>query len=150
MGRRIDTLRGNIYFDANCFVYNIDRVAPYNALLREVLMRANQGNCTIITSELTLMEVLVKHFKLGDDLLEEAFRDALQHTNEVSLIPVTIPILERAARIRASISIKTPDAIHAATGLIAGCTAFITNDTDFRRVAGLPVALIDELEPAMP
>ena len=150
MGRRIDTLRGNLYFDSNAFIYSADHVVPYDALLDEIWDRARQGLCAIVTSELTLMEVLVKPFKTNSAILENIFRELLQDSTETTLIPITIPILERAARIRSTISIKTPDAIHAATGLIAACTHFITNDNDFRRVAGLPVTLVSELESATP
>src|SRR5262249_16848275 len=135
-------------FDSNCFIYSVDFVAPYDALLGEIWDRARQGLCAIVTSELTLMETLVKPFKIADPTLEKTFRDSLQHSTEVSLIPITIPILEQAARIRSAISIKTPDAIHAATGLAAACTQFITNDTGFHRVSGLPVTLVSELESA--
>ena len=43
MGRRIDTLKGKIYFDSNCFIYGVDRVAPYDALLAEISEHARQG-----------------------------------------------------------------------------------------------------------
>ena len=63
---------------------------------------------------------------------------------EVSLIPATRDLWEDSARIRADTGLKTPDALHAATALRAGCALFVTNDTDFRRVDDLPVVL-DEL-----
>ena len=34
---------------------------------------------------------------------------------------------------------------HAATALRAGCALFVTNDTDFRRVEGLPIIVLDDL-----
>ncbi|MCY4640978.1 MAG: PIN domain-containing protein [Chloroflexi bacterium] len=37
------------------------------------------------------------------------------------------------------------DAAHAATALQAECALFVTNDTDFRRVDGLPVTILDDL-----
>ena len=52
---------------------------------------------------------------------------------------------EDAARIRAQTGLATPDALHAATALSVDCTLFVTNDTDFRRVQGLPVAVLDDL-----
>ena len=36
------------------------------------------------------------------------------------------------------------DALHAATALAAGCSLFVTNDTDFRRVPGLPAVILDD------
>ena len=65
--------------------------------------------------------------------------------HEVSLIPATRELWEDAARIRADTGLKTPDALHAATALSIGCTLFITNDTDFRRVEGLPIVVLDDL-----
>ena len=63
----------------------------------------------------------------------------------MDLIPATLVTWEDAARIRAETALATPDALHAATALRAGCAAFITNDTDFRRVEGLPVVVLDDL-----
>ena len=63
----------------------------------------------------------------------------------MDLIPATLAIWEDAARIRAETGLATPDALHAATALGAGRAAFITNDTDFRRVGGLPVVVLDDL-----
>lgn len=52
---------------------------------------------------------------------------------------------EETARLRAATGLKTPDALHAATALQAECALFVTNDTEFRRVDGLPVAILDDL-----
>ena len=63
----------------------------------------------------------------------------------MNLIPATLATWEDAALIRAETGLATPDALHAATALGAGCAAFITNDTDFRRVDDLPVVVLDDL-----
>ena len=54
-------------------------------------------------------------------------------------------MFEDAARLRAETGLAIPDALHAATALRAGCALFITNDTDFRRVQGLPIVVLDGL-----
>ena len=41
--------------------------------------------------------------------------------------------------------LKTPDAIHAATALLAGCALFVTNDRGFKRVPGLRLAVLDDV-----
>ena len=64
---------------------------------------------------------------------------------EMELIPATLAIWEDAARIRATTGLKTPDALHAASALQAGCALFLTNDSDYRRVQGLPITVLDDL-----
>ena len=63
----------------------------------------------------------------------------------MELIPATLAIWEDAARIRATTGLKTPDALHAASALQAGCALFLTIDSDYRRVQGLPITVLDDL-----
>src|SRR5439155_738986 len=71
--------------------------------------------------------------------------EKLLGATSISMRPITSNILRAAARIRATTSIKTPDAIHAATALAVGCAQFITNDADYRKLRPLPVVLLKEL-----
>jgi predicted nucleic acid-binding protein len=94
---------------------------------------------------LTLLEVLVKPLKDGNATLEALFRDVLLATAGLNCMPISLQVLERAARLRATHGLKTPDAIHAATALLAGSALFVTNDAGFRRVSGLPVAVLSDV-----
>ena len=62
------------------------------------------------------------------------------------LIPVTLPIAESAADLRARYNLRTPDALHVASALSSGCDAFLTNDAGLKRVQELPILVLDELE----
>lgn len=99
----------------------------------------------MITSELTLLEVLVKSLKVGNSALVTSFRTILRQSSDVQMVPITQDVLEEAANLRATLSLKTPDALHAATALSYGCTLFVTNDSGFRRVAHLPVTVLSEI-----
>lgn len=41
---------------------------------------------------------------------------------------------------------RSTDALHAATAIAMDCDAFLTNDTDFRRIQDLNVLVLDDLE----
>lgn len=97
-----------------------------------------------MSSEITVLETLVKPLREDDTAVERLFR-LMFDASEVGLIPATRELWEDAAHLRAETGLKTPDALHAATALQAESTCFVTNDTDFRRVPDLPVVVLDDL-----
>jgi predicted nucleic acid-binding protein len=135
---------GPIYLDASGFIYSVERIEPYCTLLEPLWRQAQAGQFVIVSSELVVLETLVKPLREGDTVLQQLFR-ALLHAREVQLIPATLSLWEHAARLRAQTGLKTPDALHAATALDVASTLCITNDGDFRRVAGLPVVVLDDV-----
>jgi predicted nucleic acid-binding protein len=136
---------GSVYLDANGFIYSVERIEPYRTVLDPLWKGAQAGKFEIVTSELTLLETLVKPLRDDDALLQELFRTLL-NAREVRLIPATAALWERAAALRARIPrLRTPDALHAATALVVGTPMFLTNDPGFRQIAGLPVTLLSEV-----
>lgn len=135
---------GSVYLDACGFIYGLERIEPYRSLLDPMWWKASDGQFVIVSSELVVLETLVKPLREGDALLERLFRE-LFDAREIQLVPVTRTLLEEAARLRAATNLRTPDALHAATALSEGCSLFITNDRAFRRVEGLTVTVLEEL-----
>jgi predicted nucleic acid-binding protein len=42
--------------------------------------------------------------------------------------PITQAVLEKVIDLRSQFNLKVPDAIHIATGILAGCDVFVTGD----------------------
>ena len=135
---------GSVYIDANAIIYSVERIEPYRELLAPMWQEARAGRFALASSELVVLETLVKPLREGNARLEMLFRSIFAAA-EMDLILATLAIWEEAARIRAATGLKTSDALHAATALQAECTLFVTNDGDFRRVQGLPVAVLGDL-----
>ncbi len=140
MGTLVLPPSGAVYVDANTVIYAVEKVAPFAALLNPLWAAANAGQLSLVTSELTWLETLVKPLRDHNTVLERLFR-AFLTSREVMLLPVTLALWEEAAKIR-SFGLKTPDALHAATCLYAGCKMFLTNDLQFQRVPDLPVVVL--------
>ncbi|HEY7342605.1 MAG TPA: PIN domain-containing protein [Ktedonobacterales bacterium] len=136
---------GSAYADANVFIYTVEHIDPYRIVLDAFWRDVQSAHTSVLTSELSALEVLVRPIREGNIALEAAFRAVLFSSPDVQMLPVTISVLERAAQLRATTSLKTPDAIHAATALEHGCMLFVTNDATFRRVPGLPVTILADL-----
>ena len=136
--------RGPIYLDSNSLIYSVERVEPFIVHLDPIWQAAEAGRFNIVTSELAIPETLTKPIRDGNSDVEVLFR-ALFDSRDVDLISTTRDVWETTAHIRGETGLKIPDALHAATALNVGCTLFITNDADFRRVPGLPAVILGDL-----
>ena len=135
---------GSVYIDANAVIYSVERIEPYHGLLIPMWEEARSGRFSLASSELVVLETLIKPLRDGNARLEMLFRSILG-AEELGLVPATLPVWEDAARIRAATGLKASDALHAATAVRSGCSLFITNDSDFRRVRELPLVILDDL-----
>ena len=136
----IATLQGQrLYLDANLFIYALEAVEPWARPALELLSSIDRGDCTGVTSELTLAECLVKPLQLGRSDLAETYQSVLQPRPHLFVVPVSRKVLVEAAQIRSSTRLKLPDAIHAATALSQGCASYLTNDDRFQAPPNLAV-----------
>lgn len=147
MGELILPTSGTVYLDTNSFIYSIERIDPYRRILDTLWKAVSIGQFMVVTSELTLLEALVKPLKEGDATTAATFRTVLRHSPDVQMLPITQTVLEKAASLRATMSLKTPDAIHAATALLNRSALFVTNDGMFNRLSDLTVTVLSEIVP---
>ena len=144
MGPLALPLAGLVYLDASSLIYSVERVEPYRTLLEPMWQQAQDRDLTIVSSPVLVIEALVKPIRDGNKEIESQYRE-LFASNAVRLLDASYEVFEDAARLRAATGLKTPDALHAATALRASCVLFISNDTDFRRVQGLPLVVLDDM-----
>ncbi|MFP5269249.1 type II toxin-antitoxin system VapC family toxin [Coleofasciculus sp.] len=134
-----------IYIDTVIVIYTIEVNPTYWQLLQPLWQKFQSGQIELITSELTLMESLVVPFRQGNTNLINTY-DQLLLWSGIQLIPINRTIIREAAQLRGgTTSLRTPDAIHAATAMILGCSQFLTNDQRLRTVPGLPILILDEV-----
>lgn len=141
MGSLMVPPSGTVYVDTSILIYTVEEASGYLEALKPLWRASRDKRITIATSELAITEVLTGPMKDNDEELLGAYEKVLIGA-DVHLIPIDKRILREAARVRSVTSLRTPDAIHAATALSAGCAAFITNDVAFRKVPNLPVQLL--------
>lgn len=144
MGQLTLPTSGSVYLDTDVIIYSVEKIEPYWSLLQPLWQAAQTGDFMLVGSELLLLETLVKPLQTGDKELEQTFRQLLLASAEVQLYPITQFVLEQAVQLRASLNLKSPDAIHAATALSLGCTLFLTNDRAYSRISNLPVTILHQ------
>jgi len=127
-----------VYLDANTIIYAVEGLPNFANLRTGLLDPLDAGVVTAVTSELTLIETITGPRKAGKPDDEAAFRKFLTPSANLLMLPLTLPIVEKVIELRARFGFKTPDAIHLATGMLAGCDLFVTGDQFWNR-AGVKV-----------
>lgn len=99
----------------------------------------------LVTSHLTLAELLVKPIELGRSDLAHLYDNWTLTNSYIEAVPLVRDILSDAARLRASDkALKLADAIHLTTARGTGCSHFLTNDDRIRDRLGLAVVRLTE------
>lgn len=139
MGLIADLGQGPVAVDTAIFVYLIEEEPRFLPHVLSLFAEADEGRRELVTSALTLLEVLVVPYRTGNRQLAARYEDLLTRSRGIRLVDLTRDQLRAAAHLRAATGVKTPDALHLVSALGAGCTTFVTNDRRLPAVPGLRV-----------
>jgi predicted nucleic acid-binding protein len=126
------------------YIYFVENHPIYAEKVEVIFEIVETQAIDITTSVMTLTETLMKPLQANDQQLIDTYNNLL--TQNVRLVPITAAIARLAAELRARYNLRTPDALHIATAIDAGCDAFLTNDFTLKRVQELTILVLDELE----
>jgi predicted nucleic acid-binding protein len=126
-----------VFWDTNLFIYLFEDYGPRSARVAALRRRMLERNDQLVSSTLTLGELLVKPREAGDEALVRQYEAVMSQTT------LLIPFDQEAARLYAEIrrerGIQAPDAVQLACAAHARVDLFITNDERLSRyrVAGI-------------
>ena len=143
MGLIDDIGQGPVGVDSVAFIYFIGMHPQFHALVRPIFLEADRGR-RLVTSALTLLEVLVLPLRSGNQALAGRYESALSASASVSLIDVTRDQLCASAGLRAAVRIRTADALQVTAALTSGCKAFVTNDRRLPPIPGLRILQLSD------
>lgn len=131
--------------DTAPLIYFIEENPNYLNLTDAFFEALFRGEFTVITSVLTITEVLVYPLRQGNTILAQQYRDILFNSQGLTTIEVSPDIAEAAAQLRATYNLRTPDAIQIATAIRGGASFFLTNDARLPSLPGLSVLVLQQL-----
>ena len=115
-----------IFFDTNVYIYIFEGLEPNRTRMLEIRRRMLERGDRIVTSTMTLGELLVKPTKLGQASLIEQYDRAVRSTAQV--VSFDAQVAWRFASLRATHNLRCADAIQLACAANAGVDLFLTND----------------------
>jgi predicted nucleic acid-binding protein len=132
---------GPVAVDTAVFIYFIEEHPAFLPDVAPLFAEADRGARELVTSSLTLLELLVIPYRTGNRLLAERYEALLTRSRGIRLVDITRAHLHAAAQLRAATKIRTPDALQLAAAIEHRCASFVTND---RRLPPIPgVRIID-------
>ncbi len=115
-----------IFWDTNLFVYLLEDKGDLTDQVVALRERMVERSDELLTSTLTLGEILVRPVEAGDETLARRYEQSIAAA--ATVLPFDRAATAAFAGIRRDRSIAPPDAIQLACASVAGVDMFITND----------------------
>ena len=142
----LSALRGHVVgLDTAPLIYLIEEHPHYLETVAPFFDALSRGEFRAVTSVITLLEVLIHPFRSGNVALAQHYRDILFNAEGLTMVVLSEEIAERAAQLRATHNLRTPDAIEVATALHFNAPYFLTNDTRLPSSLGLELLVLEDL-----
>ena len=145
MGLREALPAGPVAVDTALFIYLIERNPTYLPATRELFSLADRGEVEIVTSALTLLEVLVAPYRAGNTALANRYEALLRRSRGIRLVETDLTQLRTAALIRAAYRVRTPDALQLSAAITERCPVLVTSDRRLPDLPGVRVVQLGEL-----
>jgi len=141
--------RGPVGLDTAIFIYFIEEHPQFLPLVEPVFAAIDAGSLEGVTSGLTLLETLVAPYRAGNAPLAERYNALLTSSRGIRFIDLHRPLLRAAAQLRATVRVKTPDALQLTAALGANCATYLTNDRDLPSIPGLRILQLRDYLPVV-
>lgn len=116
-----------VFLDTNIFIYLIEDRGVWAKYARDLLDRLTLRRDQVVTSSLTLGELLTQPLAQGATLLADEYEQALSPPG-VQVVDFDRVAAHRYAKVRQDKTIKVADAMQLAMAAAARCDLFVTND----------------------
>jgi predicted nucleic acid-binding protein len=133
-----------VFFDTNVFIYLFEDYEPFSSMVDATWRRMVQRRDQLVTSAMTLGELLVKPSKLGQASLVQEYDRVVRSRAQV--LNFDISVAWRYASLRATHTLRNADAIQLACASHFGVDLFITNDKDLHKLNVPGIGFIAPLE----
>ena len=134
-----------IGLDTAILIYHFEAHPHYLPLTTIVLNGIQNGQWRANVSVIALMELTVYPWKQNRPMVARKYEALLVNFPHLSLIDATRSVARKAAQLRATYNLRPADALHIASALTQGASAFITNDKHLNRLSQLlDIVILDE------
>jgi uncharacterized protein len=125
-----------VFWDTNVFIYLFEQNPEWSPRVVEFRKKMASRGDELLTSWLTVGEILTKPKEVGNTMLEKSYLNFFTSA-AVELVPFELEAAKRYADIRSRERVRPADAMQLACAAAAGTDLFVTNDS---RLSGLAIS----------
>jgi predicted nucleic acid-binding protein len=134
-----------VFWDTNLFIYLFEQNAEWSPRVIEFRKRMVERGDELLTSYLTLGEVLTKPKEAGNSMLEKSYLNFFTN-GAIELIAFELEAAKRYSEIRSRARVRPADAIQLACAAAAHADLFVTNDSRLSAVIVSGITFITGIE----
>jgi predicted nucleic acid-binding protein len=133
-----------IFWDTNLFVYLFEANPAFSQTVADLKRRMVERGDELVTSAMTLGEVQVKPRERKNVAAAERYRNIIRQT--CTVLTFDAAAADIYAELRATSSIRPPDAIQLSCAAAAGVELFITNDKNLHKLTVPGIHFVTSLD----
>ncbi len=114
--------------DSMVLIYHFEDDATFGPAAAALLRAAEEGRCRLLISVLGRLEVLVVPKRRGQHDLCRQYCEVFESFPNLEVASIDVAVADTASDLRATHTLRTPDALHLATAVEHRADAFVTED----------------------
>ncbi len=134
-----------IFWDTNLFIYLFEQNPDWLPQVVRHRERMLARGDVLLTSWLTVGEILTKPKAVGNTILEKAYKNFFE-SDAVQVIPFEAYAAERFAEVRSQYAVRPADAIQLACASAARTDLFVTNNSRLANIVVDGITFLSRLE----
>jgi len=134
-----------VFWDTNLFIYLFEKNAEWSPRVIELRRRMLARGDQLLTSYLTVGEVITKPKQLNNTMLERSYLNFFSG-GSVELVGFSLDAAQRYGDIRSREGVRPADAIQLACASAARTDLFVTNDNRFSGLVVSGVTFVTGIE----
>lgn len=135
-----------VFLDTAPIIYYVERNPTYFSRSSPIFEAIDQGKLFAVTSPITLAESLIFPIRMNQASFIQTFSALIIHAEHTQFVEINDIIAHKAAELRVLYNLTLTDALQIAVAITVQCDAFLTNDTQLKRVKGIEIICLQDFE----
>ncbi len=135
----------SVFIDTAPLIYFWEKHVEYFPKMKKLFDQVYDLNIQCVLSVISYIEITTLPIKQGNHALASKYREYLTNSTHFSVLSTNLIVADKAAHLRATYNLRTPDAIQLATAQVSDVDFVITNDKSWQKVDAPSIVQVGDI-----